>query len=945
MSLNIGELTATIDADPSGMIRGLTESELALAGFQRDAEGRLRRVDGSLVTTAVAARELGRSFAQGADQAALATHGLRRNAAGDLTNMVGGTSHVDEAFERMGQQMLTTSNLGSRSMGRLAADADRHLGSRGVSGRATLVGRALRGLRAGLSGVASGAAGLVGKLAPLLAQFGSAVPLVAGLVGTLESIVPAGAVAVTGILAVVTVTGTLKLAMHGVGDAVKAAFDPGTKPAELREALKGLAPPARQFVLALRSLRPQLHALQQDVQGAVFAGLGDRMRTLAAAVLPTLRTQLYDTGFVLNGMAKSAIDAGARLGKSGVLGTALNGVNNALYDMQGIPGQVVTAFGQLAAAGAPYFEKLGTAAGNAAKRISDKLSAAFKSGSLSSAIDTAVGVIKQIGTVVGNIGKIIGSVFSAAGSAGGSWLGVLEQITGAAAKAFASPGVQAALGALFSTMRVLGETVGPLVAQALGAIAPVLVALGPPAQVLIKALGSALSPIIAALGPVLVSAAQAVGALVTALSPLLPIIGDLIAQLVPILTPVLDLLTGIFIDLAGPIKQIATVLGKALQPVIKGLTTVVQDLVDQYLGVFLDLLGQLGPLIPQLVPVLMQLGDSFGQILAAVAPLLPQLSTLFIMFVAQLLPAILPLVPPLLQLTTMLLTLATDVIVKVVVPAMQMLVDFMHGLQAKLQPAIDAIKWLTTGIASLFEWLADHLVGHSVIPDMVRSIVGWFAGLPGKAVAALGNIAARLAGVMVDATNRMIGATSTGLKAIVSWMRDLPGRAKDALGDLGTYLYRSGQALLRGFIDGIKSMGSAVGNAASSVLGFAADHFPHSPAKEGPFSGRGYPLYSGQAIGEALADGMLSRAAHVARAATALMGGAAGVLGVPLGGGFGGGGGGVPAFAGSASSGGTQKVVVQFDVTGGDEDMMRLIRRMVRAKAGGGPDSVQRAFG
>jgi hypothetical protein len=196
---------------------------------------------------------------------------------------------------------------------------------------------------------------------------------------------------------------------------------------------------------------------------------------------------------------------------------------------------------------------------------------------------------------------------------------------------------------------------------------------------------------------------------------------------------------------------------------------------------------------------------------------------------------------------------------------------------------------------------------------------------------------------MVAATNRMIGAVIVGLRAIVSWMRDLPGRAKDALGDLGSYLYRSGQALLRGFASGIKSMASHVKNAASSVLSGVSGLFPHSPAKEGPFSGRGYPLYSGQAIGEALGDGMLARAEHVKRAAATMMGSAAGVLGVQPGAGLGslavaGGGG----FA--SAGGGRQELTVRV-VVDGPEAVRKLIRGIVTSTAGGGPNSVQRAFG
>lgn len=934
MALSIGQLSATIDADPSGMIRGLTEAELAAAGFRRTAEGELRRVDGSVVSTGTAARELGRAFAEGSDRATLATAGLRRNAAGDITNVLGGTRGLDEAFERMGQQMLTTSTLGSRSMGRLADDADRHLGDRGVTGRATLASRALTALRGTMTGVGSAAAGLAGRLGPMLAQLGSAVPIVAGLAATLESIVPAATVAATGILAVVTVSSTLKLAMHGVGDAISAAFDPGTKPAELKEALAGLAPPARQFVLALRSLQPQLHALQQSVQGEVFAGLGAQMRTLASAVLPTLQVQLANAGMVLNGMASGAIDAATKLGRSGVLGRALDGVTNGLYDLQAVPGQVVTALGQLAAAGAPLFQRLTAAAGKAATGISAKLSAAFSSGGLSDAINTAVGVLKQLGTVIGNVGSIIGSVFKAAGTAGGSWLGILQDITGAMKTAFASPEVQGALGALFSTMRVLGQTVGPLVGQALKVLGPVLVALAGPAQVLVKALGAALQPVIKALGPVLLSAAQAVGALVVSLSPLLGVVGSLIAQLLPILTPVLDLLTSVFLDLAGPIKQVAQVLGKALQPVIKGISLVVQDLVDQYLDIFLQLLGQLLPLIPQLVPVVLQLGQSLGQILTAVAPLLPQLATLAAMFIIQLLPAILPLVPPLLQLTTMLLTLATDVILKVVVPSLQFLIDFMKGLQRAFQPAIDAVRWLTTGIASLFEWLADHLVGHSVIPDMVRSIVFWFAGLPGKAIAALGNIAARLGGVMVNATNRMINATSTGLRAVVSWIGDLPGRAVNALGDLSGKLWGAGSSLIKGFIGGIKSKIGAVKSTLGSITSSLTSW-------KGPPSTDATVL---RGNGRLVLGGFMAGIADQVPALRAQLGGITGGLpGMALGGpsaAFAGG-----SAGGAAAGGGVVRHEIVLSVEGGNDPFTRAIRETVKVKGGTGPNSVQRAFG
>jgi len=78
----------------------------------------------------------------------------------------------------------------------------------------------------------------------------------------------------------------------------------------------------------------------------------------------------------------------------------------------------------------------------------------------------------------------------------------------------------------------------------------------------------------------------------------------------------------------------------------------------------------------------------------------------------------------------------------------------------------------------------------------------------------------------------------------------------EALGNVGRALFQSGKALIQGFIDGIQSMVSAVGNAVSGVLDFVGGFFPNSPAKRGPFSGRGWTLYSGRAVVEDFAAGM-----------------------------------------------------------------------------------------
>lgn len=108
-----------------------------------------------------------------------------------------------------------------------------------------------------------------------------------------------------------------------------------------------------------------------------------------------------------------------------------------------------------------------------------------------------------------------------------------------------------------------------------------------------------------------------------------------------------------------------------------------------------------------------------------------------------------------------------------------------------------------------------------------------------------------------DQMQRMVEAIRTKLDEAVNWVRDLPHRLINAL--TGTSLYQSGRSLLGGFVDGIRDMGENAVNAARNALQRVRNLFPHSPAKEGPFSGKGWTLYSGQALIEGFAEGMDDR--------------------------------------------------------------------------------------
>lgn len=129
----------------------------------------------------------------------------------------------------------------------------------------------------------------------------------------------------------------------------------------------------------------------------------------------------------------------------------------------------------------------------------------------------------------------------------------------------------------------------------------------------------------------------------------------------------------------------------------------------------------------------------------------------------------------------------------------------------------------------------------------------------------------RVKSITSNAFNGVKNAVSNGINGAVNFVRNLPGRALSALGNIGSKLYNSGWSMIQGFKDGIVSAFNNAVNAVKNGLNRIRNFFPFSPAKEGPFSGKGWTWYSGQSMSEGLADGMASGTSDVVRQSEALM--------------------------------------------------------------------------
>lgn len=367
--------------------------------------------------------------------------------------------------------------------------------------------RALNGLGRTSVGTARGLGVLTGGVAALSLGAGGLVNTVAALATAVQQVAPAAAVATSALLTQQLAAGTLKLALIGVEDAIKGAFDPSLSADEFHESIKGLAPEARKFVDEIHTMRRELRGVQQEVQNRVFRNLDDDLRSLSRNLGSTVTRSLNRTADSLNGMAREAVRAANRLGTSGVLGQALDGANGALERLEKTPGRVITSFGLLAAASSPALNRIATAVDGLAQKIEDRLQGAFESGALEDAINGAIDTLVQLGTVIGNFGAGVGNIFSGLTQNGSGLFDVLEKVSEAFEKLTASKEFQSILNELSLTASVLVDNILPLIQEAFVQLGPVIEELAPVIRDFVSAIGPELIPIIQELGPILVDIA------------------------------------------------------------------------------------------------------------------------------------------------------------------------------------------------------------------------------------------------------------------------------------------------------------------------------------------------------------------------------------------------------------------------------------------------------
>lgn len=217
-------------------------------------------------------------------------------------------------------------------------------------------------------------------------------------------------------------------------------------------------------------------------------------------------------------------------------------------------------------------------------------------------------------------------------------------------------------------------------------------------------------------------------------------------------------------------------------------------------------------------------------------------------------------------------TFAVDA-VTLLVNAVTEFVSFLMGVPASVQSFVDQV-------GAFFGQLPGMIGGF--LAGVIASIGAWVAGIVAQAVQAGSQFLSSVGSFFGQLPGQVGGFLSSVIGTVGGWVSSMGGKATEAASTFGSNLISglmgivgqaqsAGQAIIQGVIDGITGMIGAAGSAIEGVLSTIASYLPHSPAKRGPFSGRGWTPYSGRAIVHGLAEGIAELADEPADAMASVM--------------------------------------------------------------------------
>ena len=641
----------------------------------------------------------------------------------------------------------------------------------------------------------------------------------------------------------------------------------------------------------IKSLKGQLEAVTGGFGAMLAAGAGLKNFQQIAGFFGGLDGALGKASGSVVDFAKGMPEAG-----------------KSLASLKNLPGEVTGAFGQMSKrVSAARFEMTGVSDGFfdtlfGGTRLGSALSAA--NGKLSSGMGVLKGTVSQSAAFVGRgfegiaerMAPAVSRIGGVASSIGGKITGPLAPIGARVRGAFAP------LGAAFDGFGEKLSGLAPKASQSLGKLGGLF---APGRMLKFLSFGGLAAAAFAGIGAIVqqggVELIGQISQTLQALPGQIALYGEKIAQALPeALATGTNVVTMVINAVTQSMPQLSNAFGKIVPALVKGLSDALPVLlpaVAQMITAITTALVENAPmLIESGLQLLQGLVDGIFAALPVLIAALPTIIQTFMNGFLQALPRILEMGTQLLQsiidgilqtlpaLIAMLPQIITTVINGLVQALPQIIQAGVGMLNALINGLIQAIPMLIEALPTIITTVVDTLLANlpMIIEAGIQLLIGVITGIVQaipQLIAMLPQIIVTIVTTLVQNIPKIISAGIQILVGLVTGIVQAIPQIGSAIAQVGSsilsavagfprMLFESGKKIISGLIDGIKSMFSSAKNAVSGLLSGIRNLLPFSPAKEGPFSGKGWTLYSGMSIAEALADGM-QRRGHLFKEAVA----------------------------------------------------------------------------
>lgn len=381
--------------------------------------------------------------------------------------------------------------------------------------------------------------------------------------------------------------------------------------------------------------------------------------------------------------------------------------------------------------------------------------------------------------------------------------------------------------------------------------------------------------------------------------------GNLKAAFVGVGAAVIDafkpLITGSMTVLAQGISSlpgIASQIGEAFAPAGAAIERALMPVANQIQGQFMPALQSLGDTVSGLSsyfqPLVAQLSTSFAPALAQVSSALVSLGTAVIPVIQSAIQTLAPIIAQIAQvivsivsqIMTMLAPAITNIanIIQTALPNIQMLFNIFGTtvmgvinavfpfIQTVITAVMNVINAVISTVLALIQgnwsgvWTGIQSVASAIwngIGSIISAAINAVSGIISSVLSGISGIWngmwSSISSFFGSIWSGIQSAAQSGINGVLNTISGIKDRILGFFSGAGSWLADAGRSIVNGLAEGIKGAVGAATGAISSVLDAVSSFLPHSPAKTGPFSGRGWTLYSGQAITSALADGIAGK--------------------------------------------------------------------------------------